>query len=167
MDAIIEFYSGHGTDHRGRKLAEILKQDDDWLERTHDFVQWLFPIDRPSPVNPHAPTADAAVRERFASDPRLQMHLRLSFMRMLRFYGLQATPQGIVRADDWDRRKALWFVTDTHNNLRLSRIIRSLALLGMRREAGEMQRALEGLCSTEPDCGIGAESRRYWRAALD
>jgi hypothetical protein len=166
MNELVDFYAGTGVDHRGRRLADVLKQDDAWLERTHDFVQWLFPLDAPSPVNPAAPTADAGTRRRFAGDERLRMHLHLSLMRMLRFYGLQATPEGIVPGADWARRKTAWFVHDTHNNLRLTRIIRSLALLGMRREAVELQRALAALCDSDPDCGIGPESRRHWRSAL-
>jgi hypothetical protein len=167
MNPLIDFYGGTGPDHRGRRLADILKQDDDWLEHTHDFVQWLFPLDESSPVNPHAPTLDTDCLARFAADQRLRMHLRLSFMRMLRFYGLQATPQGIVKGHDWDARKRDWFVRDTHNSLRLTRIIRSLALLGMPREARELQRVLDALCRSEPDCGIGETARRYWRSALD
>ena len=49
MSQLLRFYSGSHPDHRGRMLAEILKQDDLWLELTHDYIQWLFPSGRTEP----------------------------------------------------------------------------------------------------------------------
>ena len=61
LNRLLNFYLGGAPDDRGRTLAEILRQDDAWLESTHDFVQWLFPLDRPSGVNPSAPLLTGAV----------------------------------------------------------------------------------------------------------
>lgn len=44
MSQLLRFYCGTHPDHRGRMLAEILRQDDDWLEITHDYIPWLFPL---------------------------------------------------------------------------------------------------------------------------
>src|SRR5258706_5498982 len=84
---ITEFYSGSATDHRGRFLREIQSWNFDKLEEEHDFIQWLFPLPEPSPVNPAAPTLDAATIAEFYRRPDLQAALLLSFRVMLSFYG--------------------------------------------------------------------------------
>ena len=60
MNQLLAFYLGTGTDHRGRTLAEILRQDDLWFEITHDFIQWLFPLNELSRASLHAPLVDGA-----------------------------------------------------------------------------------------------------------
>ena len=42
-------------DSDGRTRLQILKQSDQWLEETHDYVQWLFPTDEKSLFNADAP----------------------------------------------------------------------------------------------------------------
>ena len=49
MNQLLSFYYGSHPDHRGRMLAEIVPQDDDWIEQAHDFIQWLFPLNDLSP----------------------------------------------------------------------------------------------------------------------
>jgi hypothetical protein len=90
----LQSYAGGATDDRGRLLALILRQDDDWLEVTHDFIQWLFPLQEASGTNPGAPRVDAATRDAFRADPLLQQHLRASLLRMLAFLGLQFDASG-------------------------------------------------------------------------
>lgn len=43
-EVILDFYRGIGTDHRERALSQILQTSDKWLEETHDYIQWLFPL---------------------------------------------------------------------------------------------------------------------------
>ena len=45
---IVGFLEGKTPDHRGRMLAMIIKQTDHQAETTHDYIQWLFPLDEPS-----------------------------------------------------------------------------------------------------------------------
>src|SRR5690606_20976501 len=78
MKPLIAFYRGAGRDHRGRTLDEILRHDDDWLERTHDFVQWLFPLREPSGANPFAPLVDDEIRDAFDADAALRASLLAS-----------------------------------------------------------------------------------------
>ena len=54
-DLILDFYRSTGTDHRGRTLSQIPQKSDRWLEETHDYIQWLFPLYVRSKFNPHAP----------------------------------------------------------------------------------------------------------------
>ena len=41
---LIAFYCGEGRDHKGRCLEDIWALSPFWLEHTHDYIQWLFPI---------------------------------------------------------------------------------------------------------------------------
>ena len=67
----MRFYRGDGTDSEGRRLEDILRWDDQTLEYVHDFIQWLFPLDEPSAVNPNAPLVTRVDRDAFAADETL------------------------------------------------------------------------------------------------
>jgi hypothetical protein len=164
MNRLLAFFLGSHPDDRGRMLAEILQQDDLWLERTHDYIQWLFPLKEPSRVNPDAPLVDLSTAKAFQEDELLRLHLMASYLRMLRFYGLRRMEDGeVVKGANWDVRKTNWFTNDSHNSLRITRILKCLRLLGLRAEAGHFQRALARLCLEEPDAGISSTSQGFWR----
>jgi hypothetical protein len=167
MNRLLAFHDGSQPDDQGRFLVEILRHDDRWLEATHDFVQWLFPLREPSRVTPWAPLIDAEVLAAFQRDDQLRQSLLASFQRMLAFYGLAQGDGVIGKGPNWARRKGNWFTHGTHNDLRITRILKSLASLGLRREAGQFLACLEGLRASEPDCGISETTFRYWRAALE
>ncbi|MFN3593440.1 MAG: opioid growth factor receptor-related protein [Thiobacillaceae bacterium] len=82
---LIAFYRGSGRDAAGRSLAQILAWDDERLERVHDYIQWLFPLDAPSAFNPLAPVLSPADIAAFRVDPQLRERLRASLRLMLRF----------------------------------------------------------------------------------
>jgi len=52
--SVCDFLEG-GFDFKNRSVREILAKDDDWLESTHDYIQWLFPLDVKSFSNRNAP----------------------------------------------------------------------------------------------------------------
>jgi len=87
---IIGFYSGTEPDHSGRYVHEIQQWADDQLEAVHDYVQWLFPLPEPSGFNLAAPVLNRESIQAFRARPDLQEKLRVSFLRMMNFYGLEA-----------------------------------------------------------------------------
>ena len=95
-------------------------------------------------------------------DELVRQHLRASFNRMLAFYGLADTGDGICKAANWHERKSNWFTQDTHNNLRITRILKCLCTLGLENEAAKFHEALLDLRENEPDCGIGDNAFRFW-----
>jgi hypothetical protein len=44
MFDLIAFYKGHGIHPDGYTLDGILSEDDSWLERKHNYIQWHFPL---------------------------------------------------------------------------------------------------------------------------
>ena len=45
---IVGFLESKTPDHRGRSLSMVLAFSDERAEQTHDYIQWLFPLDEPS-----------------------------------------------------------------------------------------------------------------------
>ncbi|MBZ5631578.1 MAG: hypothetical protein LAO55_00500 [Acidobacteriia bacterium] len=162
---LVEFYSGRAPDHAGRLIRQIQQWPDEELEAVHDFIQWLFPLPEPSPVNPLAPVLDRETIEAFAAHAELRRSLRVSFLRMLRFYGLEMRSESVERAANFPERAANWLHPGNHNHLRITRILKSLALLGLAEEARKFLECLETITAEEPG-KISAVSLRFWRAAI-
>jgi hypothetical protein len=165
---LVEFYSGRAPDHAGRFVEQIQHWPDEKLEAVHDFIQWLFPLAEPSPVNPLAPVLDRETMQAFAAQPDLRQNLRVSFLRMLRFYGLEidpGPPAAMKRAANFPQRAAVWLHPGNHNHLRITRIMKSLALLGLKEDAGAFLGCLETIYAEAPG-KISATSLHFWRTAI-
>ena len=152
MSAIVDFYAGTGPDIRGRMQTDILAWDDAQLEAVHDYIQWLFPLPEPSAFNPDAPILTDADITAFHDRPELHSALCRSLSRMRQFYRLTDT-------------RAPWLTQGNHNMLRITRILRSLNLLGLEHEAHVLFRDLEALYKAGGSRAIGAETLAYWRHA--
>ncbi len=164
---IVAFYEGTGRDERGRSLEDILKFDDDMLERTHDFIQWLFPTRERSGANPQAPRLDDAAIARFLTDPNLRSGLRRSFDRMLAFYGMIWSGKRIVPGPSFPARNG--WLTRTHNHLRLTRMLTSLRVLADEPAARALYRCLCDIDARERRSGrqpISGITLRYWSDAV-
>ncbi len=159
-DSAILCFARGGLDHRGRTQASILARDDRWLEQTHDYIQWLFPLPEASPYNPMAPVLVADDIAAFRDDAELRTGLLRGFRRMLRFYGFKHAPHLMPPAAD-----AAWITPHNHNFLRISRILRSLALLGCEAEAMRFLSALDRLAESGAGRVFGDLTLAHWRAA--
>jgi hypothetical protein len=167
-DPLLRFYLGLDPDDRGRMFDEILAWDQDRLEYTHDYIQWLFPSARRG-VNPSAPLLDEARIAAFRSDPRLQHQLVRSFERMLEFYGFKLDTSGtwprVLKGDTWEQRRRVWLTPGNHNFLRITRILTALRTLGLPDLAHAYFAALDELVHS--DAGpIIADSYRFWKSAV-
>jgi hypothetical protein len=167
MTRIINFYCAIEGDDQGRMLADILNQDDRWLESVHDYIQWLFPNREPSEVTPWAPLITAEDESEFRNNEALKNRLMDSFCRMLAFYGMRISESRIVKAENWDERKHNWFIRDTHNNLRVTRILKCLVALGLENEARHFFNTLKSLVESELDSGISPTSIQFWTEAIE
>jgi hypothetical protein len=163
---IRRFYAGTGTDHAGRSVADIQLWDDESLERVHDYIQWLFPLPEASGFNPHAPLLTAADIAAFRSEPALRAALRASFGRILAFYGFSLEQDVVILLENEELRRRNWCSASNHNFLRISRILRSLTLLGLEAEAAAFLARLEQLQSGGAAAVIGPMTARFWRSAV-
>src|SRR5438876_1640 len=84
---IVKFYRGKRRDAEGRMIDEIRSWDHKRLEHEHDYIQWLFPLRKPSQFNADAPILTDADIRTFMADERLRKEVVKSFDVMLSFYG--------------------------------------------------------------------------------
>ncbi len=110
---LVAFLEGSGTDSRSRRLVELLQFDDDEIEYTHDFIQWMFPLKEASGSNFSAPTLLDLEVEVIRSSAKCQQNLETSASWVLAFF----------------KRSEEVAQFTNHNHLRVTRIIKSLRLL--------------------------------------
>ena len=109
---------------------------------------------------------DSLTIKQFQSDRLLQDHLLASFHRMLGFLGLIFDGRIVSKSENWPYRKGEWFSEPTHNLLRITRMLKSLRLLGLERESLAFYNALSALIATEPDCAVPEKTKAFWREAI-
>jgi hypothetical protein len=150
MDSAVAFLAGEGRDHHGDMLDDLLALDDSALEHRHDYIQWLFPLPEASRFNALAPVLSAKDIAQLRLSEAAKANLRRAAARMLAFY----------EANDH------WLVPFDHNHLRITRIIRCLALILGKEEAESAYRRIVArvIAAGEP---VNDQSRRYWREAIE
>lgn len=166
MSAIIDFYRDGLPRADGLTLAAITAWDDRELERTRGVYGWLFPLDREDPDEPHAPLLTEAEVALFTSDPVLRNALLKSLIRALSLLGLKIAPArgAIVRARDFEQKSG-WLYPRNINYPRITRMLRSLNLLGLEQEAAWLFQALTEIHATHARY-IGDAPMRFWRDAM-
>jgi hypothetical protein len=165
MSQLLDFYRGQKADSEGRFLSKIWRWKDNELEFTHDFIQWMFPLPEPSRFNADGPILTEEDIAAFQGDPLLRANLRKSFGRFLKFLGLSATTDGPIMegANFADRSLQVWMYPN-HNWLRITRIIRSLRLLGLQTESLAFFTWLEAI-NKKRKFLIPADTFQYWTEA--
>jgi hypothetical protein len=166
-DRLMRFFAGGGDDE-GRTYDEIVGWDDARLEMVHDYIQWIFPLPERSGANPWAPVLDARTIAAIRSSAELQGRLRAAFLRMLAFYGFVLEGDAVVEGSRFAVASRNWLLVGNHNHLRLTRILRSLRVLGLEREAALLWEALRALYEREMAVGrrtVTPETFAFWRDA--
>lgn len=101
------------------------------LEYTHTYIQWLFPLQEPGMNDEASPLTKEEV-QRFLNSNIAKENLLKSYKLMLDFYGIQLCNEvtgEVMRSPNWrDRFDNL--NTRTHNNLRITRILKCQGTLG-------------------------------------
>lgn len=162
MSKLTEFYDLSGVDCDGRKLTDIWMEDDGYFEYCHNYIQWLFPLPEPSNFNPDAPLLSEDDIKIFKANPTIQNNLITSFQTYLNFLGLSYDGEEVVRTDGF---MALLFRQPNHNWFRITRILKSLRLLGCEKEAVAFYKFLNQLHN---EYGwVSDNSFSYWKEAVD
>jgi hypothetical protein len=146
--AVASFLEGDGRDGRGRTVFDVLSMNDADLERTHDFIQWLFPLPERSAAVPDAPVLTEAEVETIRTSTLAQCALAAATDRMAAFYA--ATPH--------------WLAPHDHNHLRITRIIRSLRLLSGAEQADAFKSVIMARVEATR-APVNARSLGYWATA--
>ena len=147
MNKIYDFLIG-GADHAGRTHAFICDQSDEWIESTHDFIQWLFPIEDERGRGASIPDLTDEEVEMIKESEEAQKAMLLSASRMRRF---------------WSKNQH-WVTEHDHNHLRITRCIKSLRLLVGDEEAQKMKVWLSSVLGPNAKL-ISKSSLKYWKEA--
>ncbi|KAF2972067.1 hypothetical protein GQX73_g1628 [Xylaria multiplex] len=171
---LVNFYDPmtKGPDAQGRTLDEILGWSDDRLEYQHNYIQTVFPLPEESGFGHMAPVIDEETMLIFAQSPELKGNLLRALKRMLAFYGFDAKDKEghdyellITPKKDRDAGFSRWVVRIDHNHLRITRIIRSLRVLGLEGAARDFHNALIKVYTSVGT--IGSNTIGYWNRALE
>lgn len=145
---IVGFLEGKTPDHRGRILAMILQQTDHQAETTHDYIQWLFPLDEPSRSVMGAPVLNELDIEDIRQSELAQQNLVKSASWFLGFL----------------ERNDHWITKYDHNHLRITRVIKSLRLLASNEAADEFRDKMLRLAGDKLNL-IDQKARGFWTNA--
>ena len=111
----LNFLSKEGNDFKGRTLESIWSFSDEDIERTHDFIQILFPLNKPSESAFHGYYLDS---EDLIEQIRSNSIARESILKSSNWY------LSFLTRNVW-----LWNRNYDHNQLRITRVIECLRLL--------------------------------------
>ena len=175
---LLLYYIGQGPDQSGRYIFDVWNFTFYQLEAVHDYIQWLFPTSLHSGVNVRVKGTTKEERNEFVHGPykeQYRSNLSKSLDVMLRFYGLmkkQYKKDAIIITRDpssFKERAKIWLVrnrdgTDNHNNARISRILRCLSELGLRKECEALLLGLRKEIYSDPKYRsiIGKYSWEKW-----
>lgn len=138
---IVRFYLGKRVHPAGYTIEDVWKFSYDQLEKTHDYIQWIFPSMTPSTHVHDIPILNKDEIRDFHTSEALRAKVLKSFCLMLNFYGFELTDGNVARNPEFNERSG-WLYPKNHNYLRISRILESLVLLGFRSESEAFLRAL-------------------------
>ncbi len=145
---LLSFLQDVGPDHQGRYLSDIWQFNDQQIESTHDFIQWVFPLAEPSNAIPDAPVLEPAEIELIHKSSPATMNLERSAQWFLDF---------LARSKGWLR-------TSDHNHLRITRMIKSQRLLlGELAAESTKERVLQ--MARKAKTPISDAAYEFWRAA--
>ena len=145
----LDFLSNGGVDFKGRTLEMIWSFTDEQIESIHDFVQIIFPLDKPSESTFHG--------------------YYLSSQEIInKIKGNQTAKENILKSSKWyfsflKRNIWLWNRKYDHNQLRITRVIECLRLLVSEEEADKFYENI--LMIIEDDNRINEASLNFWNKA--
>ena len=136
------------ADFLGRNLQDIWDFSDEEIEQTHDFVQLVFPTNKPSMAVSHGLYLDSeTLIERIKNNPEAQKNIVKSANWFLSFL----------------ERNTYWNQKYDHNQLRITRVIESLRLLVSNEEADKFYRSVLKLI--EEDNKVNLNTLVFWKNA--
>lgn len=163
---LIDFLRGDSKDVYGRFIDNILNKNHNilWLELTHNYIQWLFPLKEKSNAAYSVPLTDEMV-EIISNDNDILTNIKKAFAMMLHFYGFHLDKDtdeiSILKSKSWMMMH--WLNPYNHNFLRITRILSCLCICEMSNLAKKWLALLEEITKDIPYCNL---SKEYWREAV-
>ena len=144
---LLNFLRDTSPDFKGRKLSDIWNYNDDEIEYNHDFIQLIFPLDKPS----------QAVFN--------NVYLK-SFEEILLIQKDKIIQNNILKSKNWFleflKRNNQWKNYSDHNQLRITRVIECLRLLISDKEADSFYEHIKSMIGKER---INETTLHFWSQA--
>lgn len=145
---LYKFLKNEEKDFQGRYLSDIWSFSDDEIEDNHDFIQILFPLDKPS---------EAVDYNIYLKDVN----------EFLKIKSDEIIKKNIIKSKDWFinflKRNDQWKLYSDHNQLRITRIIECLRLLISDEEADSFYSLILSMVGEETE--INDITLDYWSKA--
>uniref|UniRef100_A0A452I3M3 Opioid growth factor receptor (OGFr) conserved domain-containing protein n=2 Tax=Gopherus agassizii TaxID=38772 RepID=A0A452I3M3_9SAUR len=112
-------------------LLEAWQEDYETLEENHSYIQWLFPL-REHGMNWRAKPLTCKEIQAFKKSKEVMQRFIRAYKLMLGFYGINLIDQEtgeVRRAENW-RQRFRNLDRFSHNNLRITRILKCLGEMG-------------------------------------
>jgi len=162
---IIPFMLNQTSTHEGQLISDIWQLDSFWLEHNHKYIQWLFPVDTGTKFNKHAPVLSKSDVAAFKNNHELKSIQQKSLDLMVTFFGIERHSMEFKAAPGLNIKEHIWLKFGGHNHLRITRIIRSLALCDQQELAKAFQQAMISISKQHGD-NINSTTKQYWVDAL-
>ena len=145
---LYKFLKNEEKDFKGRFLSDIWDFTDDEIEDNHDFIQLIFPLDKPS--------------EAIAHDIYLE-----DVNEILKIKSDKIIKKNLIKSRDWFikflMRNDQWKTYSDHNQLRITRIIECLRLLISDQEANRFYLTIISIIGEHNE--INKITLEYWSNA--
>ena len=143
-----KFLRNEEVDFKGRLLIDIWNYTDYEIEANHDFIQLIFPLDKPS---------KAVFNNLFLKNNDQINTLRTDDL----------VKKNILKSSDWFLKFLInnnqWKNYSDHNQLRITRIIECLRLLISNKDANDFYNKITKLLGN--DVKINSRTLKFWREA--
>ncbi len=141
---LLNFLRGTSPDFKGRKLSDIWHYNDDEIEYNHDFIQLIFPLDKPS---------QAVFNNIFLK----------TYEDIILIKEDKIIQNNILKSKDWFleflKRNNQWKSYSDHNQLRITRVIECLRLLISDNEADLFYEQIKSMIGKER---INETTLHFW-----
>ena len=145
---LYKFLKNEEKDFQGRFLSDIWSFTDNEIEDSHDFIQLIFPLDKPSETLHH------------------NIYLK-DVNEFLKIKSDKIIKKNIIKSKDWFinflKRNDQWKLYSDHNQLRITRIIECLRLLISDEEADTFYSLILSMVREETE--INEITLDYWSKA--
>ena len=143
---MLNFLKGNERDVYKRYLKDIWIMSDEQIENTHNFIQWVFPLNERSNAVPKSPILTNEEIISIKKSETAQKNIKKSAEWFLEFLS----------------RNSYWICQNNHNHLRITRAIKSLRLIHSNEEAEKFKNSIMNLIQGN-EKKINPTTLKYWK----
>lgn len=156
---VINFFLGLELDSNSRTISDILSFNEQEIENTHDFIQYIFPTIEKSNYNPNAPLISENLKRLFSENVVAQENFCKTCRLFLHFCGFKCLKSNELFTPVYEKS---FLSRPSHNLLRISRVLNSLNQIGKKSCSREIFSQIETFNFLYPKV-IPTSSYEIWK----